>query len=213
MHLLKRLVVLTAATVVTLATSAVGNIVYAALVYDESVSPDFSGSGLSPTFLALTSGSNLILGTTGNPGAGTDRDYFSIAVPAGFQLAHLTVLPGTSVIGNSIFLGVQAGPQVTVTPTAPSASGLLGAMHYTNAQVGADILPLLGIPFAGSTGFTSPLAAGTYSFWVQDFGAGAIPYAFNFAVAAVPEPEAYALMLAGLGFLMAVARSRKQPLA
>lgn len=208
---LLRRVCLTLAVAVTLATPLVVN-VHAAVLYDESVSSDFSGSGLSPTFLALASGSNLIKGSTGNPGTGTDRDYFSIVVPTGFQLAHLTLLPGTSVIGNSTFLGVQAGPLVTVAPTATSASGLLGAMHYTSAQVGTDILPWLGTPFAGSTGFTSPLAAGTYAFWVQDFGAGTIPYAFDFAVAAVPEPEAYALMLAGLGFLMLVARRRNQGL-
>jgi hypothetical protein len=182
----------------------------AAVAYDESVSPDLSGNGLSPTFISLVAGSNQIFGATGNPGTGTDRDYFSITVPSGFLLSQFTLLPGTAVLGNSTFLGVQSGSQVTVPFNAPSAAGLLGAMHYTGAQVGTNILPALGNPLAGSTGFTSPLAAGNYSFWVQDFGAGSVPYAFDLVVSGVPEPAIPAMMLAGLGIVGWAARRRTQ---
>jgi len=181
-----------------------------AAAYDEFVSGDLSGNGLTPTFIALVSGSNPVFGTTGNPGTGTDRDYFSIAIPVGFQLSQFMLLPGSAVIGNSTFLGLQAGTQVTLPANAPSASGLMGAMHYTSAMVGTDLLAVLGVPFAGSSGFTPPLAAGNYAFWVQDFGAGTVPYSFNLVVTAVPEPDTYALMLAALGFTGFIARRRKK---
>ncbi len=189
---------------------AISSNLHAAVAYNESVSPDLSGNGLSPTFISLAAGSNQIFGATGNPGTGTDRDYFSVTVPSGFLLSQLTLLPGTSVVGNSTFFGMQSGTQVTIAPTAPSASGLLGAMHYTGAQVGTNILPALGLPFAGSTGFTPPLAAGNYAFWLQEIGAGSVPYALDIVVTAVPEPANYAMMLAGLGIVGWAAKRRAQ---
>lgn len=53
--------------------------------------------------------------------------------------------------------------------------------------------------------------AGNYSFDVFGDGGGGLPAAVgvSLSVAAVPEPETYALMLAGLGVLGFVARRRK----
>jgi hypothetical protein len=50
--------------------------IYAATVYNEAISGDFSGSGLNPTAVTVGLGSNQIFGTTGFVGA-ADRDYFS----------------------------------------------------------------------------------------------------------------------------------------
>jgi PEP-CTERM motif len=186
---------------------------HAAVAYDEAVSGDLSGSGLAPTFVALAAGSNEVRGITGNPGSnppgsGVDRDYFGITVPSGYELSHLTLLPGTSVFGTSTFFGVQSGTAVTVAPTAPSASGLLGAMHYSTALVGTNILPVLGTPFAGSSGFAPPLTAGNYAFWVQELGPAATPYVFDLMITPVPEPQTWAMLLAGLGIAGVAARSR-----
>ena len=192
---------------------------HAAVSYDESVSGDLSGNGLAPSFLSVALGSNEVRGITGNPGSnlpgsGIDRDYFAITVPIGYQLSQLTLLSGTVVFGNSTFFGVQSGTAVTVAPNAPNANGLLGAMHYTNAQVGTNILPVLGTPFAGSTGFAPPMAAGNYAFWVQELGPVATPYAFDLMVtAAVPEPESYALLLAGMGIIVLAARRSTRNIA
>jgi hypothetical protein len=178
---------------------------HGAVAYDESVSGDLSNSGLAPTLVSLSLGSNSILGSTGFQGATIDRDYFSITVPSGAALSSITVSPGTSVGGSVSFIGVQAGPVVNTF----SAVGLLGWTHYSNGDINGDILPRMGIPSLGSTGFTAPLGPGTYSFWVQDFDSGPVSYGFDLKLtAAVPEPETYAALAVGLAFLIAGLRRR-----
>jgi len=103
---------------------------YGAIAYDESVSGDLSNSGLTPTVVVLSAGSNQVLGTTGQSGGPTDRDYFTVTVPSGLELASLFVLSGTEVGGSVSFIGLQAGTQVTVSPNASNAVGLLGWAHY-----------------------------------------------------------------------------------
>lgn len=175
----------------------------ATTVWDEATQGDLSGNGLAPTPLALQAGSNLLLGSTGRGSAGVDRDYFVFTLAEGFQLDAVTLLEGSSFLGQQSlsFIGVQAGPQVTVSPTGGSATGLLGWYHYGPNDPGTDILPLIGFGF-GATGFLGPLPAGTYAFWIQDTGSGTANYRFDFAVSAVPEPAAAGLLALGLAALM-----------
>jgi hypothetical protein len=175
----------------------------AAVAYNEALSGDLSNSGAAPTSFAVASGSNQVLGTTGNPGTGVDRDYFSFTVPTGQLLVGITVLPGTTFLGGAAlsFIGIQAGSAVTVSPTGGTAAGLLGWTHYRASDIGNDILTRMGTPAAGSSGFAAPLGAGTYSFWVQEISAGTASYGFDFQLAPVPEPGTTALFGAGLALL------------
>jgi hypothetical protein len=183
----------------------------AVTVYDESVSGDLSNSGLSATAIATALGSNEILGTTGKSAGVIDRDYFTITLLPGTVLSGITLLPGSAVSGTFSFIGVQAGTQVTVPSSPSSAAGLLGWTHYSEDEIGTDILPTMGVPANGSTGFTPPLTAGSYAFWVQDTGNGPVHYGFDFAVTAVPEPGMAGLMLAGLAAVgVAVGRRRSR---
>jgi hypothetical protein len=99
------------------------------VIYDESVSGDLSNSGLTPTLVSVALGSNELFGTTGKNASGViDRDYFTFTVPVGMELSAVTVLPGTQTLGTlgDSFIGLQAGPQVTVLTSATTAAGLLG---------------------------------------------------------------------------------------
>jgi hypothetical protein len=188
----------------------------AGTVYNETVQGDFSNSGLSPTAVTVAVGSNQIFGTTGRDANGLDRDYFTISVPVGLQLTSLMELAGTSVGGSVSFFGVQAGNQVTVPTNAADATGLLGWSHYGGASQDTDLLAGMSIPAQGSSGFTRPLNAGNYSFWIQDFNTGRFSYGFDLVLApaasAAPEPRSYAMMLAGFVALLLLCKRRERSL-
>ena len=164
--------------------------VHASVIYDESVSGDLSNSGMAPTMLTVSLGSSELFGTTGKTNNVIDRDYFRFTVPPGMTLSALTVLPGTQTLGplGDSFIGMEAGPQVTVGTSPKDATALLGWCHYDLGDVGTDILPGMGSAGLGSTGFTPPLTAGTYSFWVQEASAGRVNYGFDFTVS-TPNPH------------------------
>jgi hypothetical protein len=174
-------------------------------LYNESVSGDLSNNGLAPTLLTVSLGSNVVFGTTGkNATTGIiDRDYFTFTVPQDMELTALTVLPGTTTLGTlgESFIGIESGPQVTVSTAATTAAGLLGWDHYGTEDIGVNILPLMGTSGLGSTGFTAPLPAGTYSFWVQEASAGSVEYGLDFTVA-TPEPASWTMLVTGLAALV-----------
>jgi hypothetical protein len=154
-------------------------------------------------------GSNQVFGTTGRTAGVVDLDYFTFTVPLGQLLTGITILPGTAGLGplGDAFIGMQAGSQVTVLPTATDATGLLGWFHYDSSDVGTNILPLMATSGFGSSGFTPPLPEGSYSFWVQELSTGTAPYGFNFTLATpgprTPEPASLAMLLSGLALIAA----------
>lgn len=177
---------------------------WGATVYDESVSGDLSGNGLAPTFVAMAGGSNVVMGTTGRENGVVDRDYFNITVPAGWLLTAITPMATTGVVGTSAFIALESGAQVT-TPVAGPATTLLGWHHYVVADVGNNILPLIGTG-AGAIGFAGPLGAGNYAVWVQETGVGTVPYVMDFTLSPVPEPTSALTLLAGLAGIAALRR-------
>lgn len=179
---------------------ALAPVAQAATVYDESVSGDLSGNGLSPTFVALAAGANVVTGTTGRQNGVVDRDYLTITVPVGLQLSAITPLTGTSTVaGGLAFIGIEAGSQVTTPVTGP-ATTLLGWHHYGPADVGNNILPLIGTG-VGAIGFSGALGAGSYAVWIQETGTGTVPYLMEFTLTPVPEPASGLLLLGGLAGL------------
>ncbi len=169
------------------------------MIYDESINGDLSGSGLTPTALLFGAGSNQVLGSTGDPGTGIDRDYFTFFIPDGMVLTGITLLSNTFVSGSSSFLGLQRGPQVTVTPTGGGAQNLIGILHYENGMIGSNVMPAMGLG--------GPLGTGAYSVWVQELG-GVVDYGFDFQVAPVPVPGAALLLVSGMAGLAALRRRR-----
>lgn len=207
---------LRAAAIAALAGIALASPAAAAVVHDESVSGDLSNSGLVPTSLAFTPGDNQIFGSTGRDAQGVvDRDYFTFTLLADQFLTAITVLPGTTSIGPATlsFIALEAGNQVTVSPTPADASGLLGWWHYGPAHINSNILDDMSVPVAGSSGFMPPLGPGSYSVWIQETGTGTANYGMSFAVAEVPEPSTWAMMLFGFGATGWAFRRRRAPRA
>ena len=172
---------------------------HAVTVYSESVNGDLSNNGLIPTVITLAVGSNEIFGTTGQTAGVSDRDYFTVTVPSNLKLTQLIEAAGTQAGGPSSlgFFAVQSGTQVTLPTNTATAAGLLGWIHYGPTATDINILPAMGIPASGSSGFVPPLGPGSYAFWLQDTTVGTFNYGLKIVLAPIPEPSAGALMITG----------------
>jgi len=177
----------------------------AAAAWNESIQGDLSGNGLAPTNVPMTVGNNLVSGTIGNAGQGVDRDYFTFTVPAGAVLSAIQLLPNTFVSGSASFIAMQAGPQLTVTPSGMGVENLLGFALYGSDQIGTNILPLFNA--AGQ------LPPGTYSVWLQETG-GTVEYGLDFQLTSTAPPDGDVPLppwaLGALGLLLLSARARKK---
>ena len=148
---------------------------HAATVWKEARKGDLSDDRLAPTLLPLAAGGNSVHGSTGDGGHGIDRDYFRFVVPEGYVLAAIKLLRDTTVSGGASFIAIERGDQITCTETGQGIEDLLGFTHYSNDQIGTDILPNMLV------GTKAPLAAGPYAFWVQDTG-GPATYGLKFLI-------------------------------
>jgi hypothetical protein len=181
----------------------------AAIIWNEGVSGDLSNNQAVPTPLTLAAGTNSVIGAVGT---GDTQDWVALTILAGFKLSSDILAGYTSTDGQG-FTGVQAGSSFVGNPeTTPGA--YLGYAHFgtsaTNGPlslanlVGVDLLPIMGntTDAPGSQGFATPLAAGTYTFLIQQLGAPT-SYQFDFGVTPVPEPGALCLLgLVGLGMTL-----------
>jgi hypothetical protein len=180
---------------------------------------DLSGDRLAPTLWALTdgpvgsnglTGNNVLSGRTGRAVGVVDVDYVNFQVPEGFELSALLVGNATTSSGTlGSFIGLAAGSTMPVPADAQSAAGLLGWRHYSQADRTRDILPDMGIAGQGATGFAGPLPSGDYTLWIQELATGSYTYRFNLQISPVPEANALAMALAGLGLLGGLARHRR----
>ena len=110
------------------------------------------------------------------------------------------------------FIGVQQGSTFTIEPTVVSAAGMLGWTHFGTlpGQVQTDILDDIGNGGFGATGFTPPLPAGVYTFWIQEAGGTKVSYQMDFVLGPVPEPDSWLLLAAGLAAtVIGVGRRRR----
>lgn len=165
------------------------------VLWDESVNGNLSNNQSTPTPLTAALGTNSVIGTVG--GADGTQDWLTLHVPAGMRLDSL-VLAAYSSTDAQGFTGVQAGTSFVGSPF--TAGSYLGYAHFgtgaTNGTlpptnlVGADLLPIMGSSSTapGAQGFTPPLAAGDYTFLIQQLGA-ITTYQFDYDTSAVPTPD------------------------
>lgn len=158
---------------------------YGATLYSEPASGDLSGNRNAPTNRTLVMGSNDLFATT----SGGDQEYLTVVVPPGLALNNLFV---RSYVSNDFtaFIGLQNGSSFTVDAFSAQPSDMRGYAHFGFGSVGRDILPEMAAAF-DAQGFTRPLPAGQYTFWIQQLGPQSI-YQMDFV--AIPEPSCIALM-------------------
>jgi PEP-CTERM motif len=190
-----------------------------AIIFDEAVSGDLSNNQLAPTALTLTPGSNSVIGSVNGFPPGTDaQDWVSFTIPTGFVMTSY-VNSGYVSADDQGFTGFQVGSSFSGDPFM--AGSYAGYAHFgfaaTNPDgtppsttVGVDLLPLMAnSTFApGTTGFTPPLHAGTYTFLIQQGNAVNTSYQFDMNVRSVPEPGS-SLCLLGIGGLVILALRRR----
>ena len=191
-----------------------------AIIFDEAVSGDLSNDKAAPTALTLTPGLNSVIGTVaGFPPAGSDpQDWVSFTIPTGFVMtSYVNSKYGSE--DDQGFTGFQVGSSFSGDEF--TAGNYAGYAHFgtgaTNpdgtppsSTVGVDLLPLMANPsFApGATGFTPPLAAGTYTFLIQQGDPSTTSYQFDMTVRSVPEPGS-SLCLLAMGTVTALALRRR----
>lgn len=158
------------------------------VLHDESIHGDLSNDRLVPTSYVLGVGVHSLLATS----VQGDREYVSLTIPIGLQLSEIILISYDGLDGTA-FIGVQEGAQFTEPPTGTNVANLLGYAHFGPdlSNVGLDILPEIAIG-DGAIGFTGPLPASTYTFWIQQTGTNAATYQFDFVV--IPGPGAIALL-------------------
>jgi hypothetical protein len=193
-----------------------------ATIYDEAVSGDLSNDKAAPTALTLTPGLNSVIGTVaGFPEfGGTDpQDWVSFTIPTGFVMTSYVNSKYDS-NDDQGFTGFQSGSSFSGDEFV--AGSYAGYAHFgtaannpdgnpvSSSTVGVNLLPLMADPsFApGTTGFTPPLGAGTYTFLIQQGDPSTTGYQFDMTVRSVPEPGS-SLCLLGMGGLAILALRRR----
>ena len=147
-------------------------------LFDEATDGEISGDANSPLSLQLADGSNVLNGTV----VAGDIDYVTVNVPAGSELSAINLVSYES--GNDqSFIGVQQGTVFTEPPVDTVVGNLLGFTLFGTATEGTNILPNIGSG-DGAQGFSGPLPAGDYTFWIQETGDASATYSFDFAVSA-----------------------------
>ena len=183
--------------------------VNAAVVHDDGAA-DLSGDPMSPTDLgALMPGSNSVV--NGFVLAPSDvRDYFTFSVPTDHLLTAINLITYDDLDtpdandGNRGFAALSLGATSEI-PGGTTADSFLGGNHLDAVQVGTNLLFDLGLVGSGISG---PLAAGDYTFLVQQTGPNSTGYELDLVVAPVPLPGALILLLSGCGLLPAARKKQ-----
>lgn len=142
------------------------------------------------------------------------------SVPTSFNAASTSAGPFSDVFSFSLSATSSVGVSVMNLPVA----GLFNTI-FTSASLfsnpdgvlfnGDDSLVTPGTLSSNAFSFSSaPVGAGSYYLNVSGIGNGPQGGLYNgsISVAAVPEPETYAMLLAGMGVMFFIARRRNKTL-
>lgn len=167
----------------------------AAVVWDEAVNGDMSNVPGTPTAIPVAPGTNSIVARMD----GDDLDFFTITVPAGSVFSSI-FNPAYDSIDQVSFMAIGNGTSLPSGVLSDDPTGLLGYTHFGPGALddGADLLAAMGVLQFGVPGFTPPLPAGSYSFWVQQANSVDESYQLDLVITKVPEPASVGLVLVGV---------------
>lgn len=154
-------------------------------------------------------------------GARTVHQTYTTLPDTGIIAGNARSMVGAlQVFANDVNVALGAASSVIQNSTQPGYAGLIGCNNFTfqnfsscgtlSNNSAADGLGLV-VQTANATGqlasVLTPAAAGgnAVKVWLDQQGG-----AYQLQIAAVPEPETYAMLLAGLGLMGAIARRRRQ---
>ena len=173
----------------------------------------FSTSAFGYSLLVNTSQSKPMLGSAAAPQL--DLTFAATTSPAGGGNVFLYASDTDFVSSDSFLLavgGTNSGGSGTVTGRAWGGTSNT-ALQFSGANLIGTSGAQSGVAFSTSVSGSFSSAVNPYSLTigvaVNRTTAGTSTGDLNLQVTPIPEPETYALMLAGLGLLGAVARRRK----
>ena len=149
-------------------------------LFDEADDGEISDDPSNPLPLQLTNSDNRIRASV----IVGDLDYVTVNVPAGQVLSSITLEDYVSSNSTS-FIGIQAGTVFTEPATDTTVGNLLGYAHFGTSMIGTNILPEVSTG-AGALGFSPPLTAGDYTFWMQETSDAAVNFSLNFGLTSAP---------------------------
>ena len=167
----------------------------------------YTGAAFTNGFQTVNAGSAALVGWTVS---GTSVDIIEGAYGAvtGYSIDMLGS-PGPGAISQSFATVTGQGYTLSFDLSVNNGSSNNNALYV-------DLTGSSQVAFAGSTPFTTQtlnfVATGTLTTLMFTSGASGYSGAVidNVSVSAVPEPETYAMLLAGLGLMGVIARRRKQ---
>ncbi|HEX4412516.1 MAG TPA: hypothetical protein VH107_02740, partial [Lacipirellulaceae bacterium] len=164
------------------------------VVWDEAVNSDMSDNPTAPTAIPVAPGTNSIVARLD----GTDLDFFTITVPAGSVFSGI-FNPVYDSIDQISFAAIANETSLPATVLNDNPAGLLGYTHFGPGAIddGENLFDVMSTVQNGVPGFTRPLPAGSYSFWVQQANTTDEGYQFDLVIDKVPEPCCGALVLIG----------------
>ena len=148
-------------------------------LFDEAIDGEITDDPTNPLALDLANGSNVLNGTV----VAGDIDYVTVHVPAGHVLSALDLLSFESE-DNLSFVGIQEGTVFTEPPVDTDPANLLGFILIGEQVEGTNLLPAIGAA-EGAQGFTGPLPAGDYTFWIQQTTEETVDYSLDMIVSPV----------------------------
>ncbi|TWU51210.1 hypothetical protein [Rubripirellula reticaptiva] len=196
------------------------------VLYDESTNPvALSTNNMAPTDLGvLASGLNRVTGNLESALSVGNVDVFKFDVPTGFQLDGVFVFdygyPNTPPVGEgAAFLAINDAAifpydafdlDFNTNPFLDETQFLGGSTFGSSDAPTLDILPRIG-NVAGRK-FTGPLAAGTYTVYIQQTGPENF-YSLDFqstSLTAVPEPAHASLAILAMATIAVKRRRTKR---